>query len=323
MWCWAIAPNLPRMRRLACAVLVAAGLAGCGGGDRATNRRPRPRPSGRFDAERAFADLEAQVEIGPRESGTPAAHRTAELIAGRLADAGLDRRWRSSVRTRTWSARSRAPRTAPWSSARTTTPRTDRRLRRRQRRRLGGRGAARARPHAAPSACRDRRCSSSPSTPRRRAAIAPFEVDGTRGSRQYVDYAAAGGEQGSAPLGQIRAMVLFDLVGDCDLNIPLEPNSDPELYALFAEASARLDGDAAPFDGTSGPVVDDHVPFSRGGDPGGRPDRLRVRPRAVPGRLLAHHRGHARQGLCREPRRGRRGRAAGDPEDPLTKRRGR
>ena len=32
-------------------------------------------------------------------------------------------------------------------------------------------------------------------------------------------------------------MALFDMVGDCDLRIPLEANSDPELYGLFAAAS--------------------------------------------------------------------------------------
>ena len=63
----------------------------------------------------------------------------------------------------------------------------------------------------------------------------PFEFDGARGSRQYVDYARAGGLQGAPALDEIRAMVLFDLVGDCELRIPLEANSDPALYALFAD----------------------------------------------------------------------------------------
>ena len=67
-----------------------------------------------------------------------------------------------------------------------------------------------------------------------------FERDGTRGSRQFVDYARAGGEQGSPPLAEIRAMVLFDMVGDCDLQIPHEQNSDQDLYALFAVAAAEL-----------------------------------------------------------------------------------
>ncbi len=95
----------------------------------------------------------------------------------------------------------------------------------------------------------------------------PFETDGTRGSRQYVDYARSGGDQASVPLGEIRAMVLFDLVGDCELEIPLEAQSDAELYALFAAAAEARSGSAAPFQGAATAVVDDHVPFLEAGIP--------------------------------------------------------
>lgn len=89
----------------------------------------------------------------------------------------------------------------------------------------------------------------------------PFAEDGTRGSRQYVRYAAAGGRQGSPPLERIRAMVLFDLVGDCNLSIPRERNSDPGLYALFADADPGL------FAGETDAVLDDHIPFRDAGVP--------------------------------------------------------
>ena len=62
-----------------------------------------------------------------------------------------------------------------------------------------------------------------------------FDDDGTRGSRQYVKYARKA-RQGSPPLKQIEAMVLFDMIGDCDLKVPLEANSSPDLYRLFADA---------------------------------------------------------------------------------------
>jgi len=103
-----------------------------------------------------------------------------------------------------------------------------------------------------------------------------FEQDGTRGSRQYIDYAQDGGLRGSPPLGEIRAMVLFDLVGDCELSIPLEGNSDPGLYALFAEAAIEAGvaelvggeaGSSAPFAGTTGAILDDHIPFRDAGVP--------------------------------------------------------
>ena len=56
-------------------------------------------------------------------------------------------------------------------------------------------------------------------------------------------------------------MVLFDMVGDCDLQIPHEANSDPEPLRLFADAATELDGRPAPFGGRTFPVGDDHTPF--------------------------------------------------------------
>ena len=90
----------------------------------------------------------------------------------------------------------------------------------------------------------------------------PFDLDGARGSRQFVRYAGRG-RQGTPPLSQIRAMVLFDLVGDCDLRIPREENSDAGLYDLFAQAASDQSGSdsPAPFAGTAPPVLDDHIPF--------------------------------------------------------------
>lgn len=95
----------------------------------------------------------------------------------------------------------------------------------------------------------------------------PFTEDGARGSAQYVRYSRGGGRQGSPPLGEIREMVLFDLVGDCDLQIPLEANSDPALYDRFRGAALELDpgGDGAPFVGEADAVLDDHVPFAEAG----------------------------------------------------------
>jgi Zn-dependent M28 family amino/carboxypeptidase len=89
-----------------------------------------------------------------------------------------------------------------------------------------------------------------------------FVRSGDRGSGQYVRYARTG-DQGTPPLSSIRAMVLFDLVGDCDLRIPLEANSDPTLYGLFAAAP----GADSVFTGRSGGVLDDHTPFERAGVP--------------------------------------------------------
>ena len=86
----------------------------------------------------------------------------------------------------------------------------------------------------------------------------PFEEDGTRGSRQFVALAEEGGGEGAPPIDDIEAMFLLDMVGDCDLEIPREANSDKELYAL-------LEGDA--FGGETGAILDDHIPFIEAGVP--------------------------------------------------------
>ena len=53
--------------------------------------RQRPTaPSRRSTPDRAFADLEAQVDLGPRPSGSAARRGQAELLAQRLEEAGVE-----------------------------------------------------------------------------------------------------------------------------------------------------------------------------------------------------------------------------------------
>ncbi len=249
------------MRPLAAAVLTVIALASCGEGDRPLD------VDGGFDATRAFADLEAQVELGPRPAGSPAGRRTAALLAARLREAGVEdvvvqRPWRNVVGT----IRGRGPGTVVVGAHFDTKDDVG----------SGFEGAndgasgtavvlelARAlpRPLPGPSVALALFDAEEPRGSR------PFELDGTRGSRQYVADARAGGLQGTPPLDEIRAMVLFDLVGDCELRIPLEAYSDPALYALFADAARRRTDSPAPFEGTRIGIEDDHVPFLEAGVP--------------------------------------------------------
>lgn len=243
------------------ALLVAAAAAGCGADDEPAA------PAGGFDSRRAMADLEAQVAIGPRPAGSPGARRTAALIARRLRAAGVERvavqrPWRNVVGTLPGSE----PGTVVVGAHFDTKDDV-------------GAGFAGANDGASGVAVVLELARSLPRPlPGPSVSLAlfdaeeargdrPFELDGTRGSRQYVAYARRGGARGSPPLDRVRAMVLFDLVGDCDLEIPLEANSSPELYAPFAEAAERRTGSPAPFEGTSGAVADDHVPFLEAGVP--------------------------------------------------------
>jgi Zn-dependent M28 family amino/carboxypeptidase len=249
-----MAPNLPPVRGLALLVAVTVLVAGCGD-DQSTSTSTG---ESSFDAERAFADLEAQVEIGPRPSGSPANRRTAEWLAARLRDTGVDdvhiqHPWRNVVGV--------IPGDEPDAIV------------------LGAHfdtkdipgfvGANDGASGVAVVLELARQLQAPLHGPSVYLALfdaeeargdRPFEVDGTRGSRQYVRLARAGGAQGVPALGEIKEMILLDMVGDCDLAIPREASSDPELYA-------RIAAGGGPFGGASAPVLDDHVPFLDAGIP--------------------------------------------------------
>jgi glutaminyl-peptide cyclotransferase len=247
-----------RLSRAALAALAAAALAGCGDG--------ADEPADLFDAERALEDVRAQVEIGPRPSGSRASRETVRWIARELRragveDVGVQRPYANVVGT----IPGREPRAVVVGAHHDTKDGIP-----------GFVGANDGASGVAVVLELARSLEAPLDGPSVHLALfdaeeargeRPFEADGTRGSRQYVEYARRGGEQGSPPLGEIEAMVLFDLVGDCDLRIPREGGSDPGLYALFADAAEDASGDPAPFTGSAAPVLDDHVPFAEAGIP--------------------------------------------------------
>jgi glutaminyl-peptide cyclotransferase len=238
------------------AVALAAG--GCGGDD--------GDGANLFDAERAYRDVEAQVAIGPRPAGSPGSREEVALIerglrAAGVEDVGVQHPYANVVGT----IPGREPGAVVVGAHHDTKDGIP-----------GFVGANDGASGVAVVLELARSLQAPLDGPSLHLALfdaeeargsRSFEADGTRGSRQYVEYAAAGGRQGSPPLDEIDAMVLFDLVGDCDLQIPLEPNSDPELHARFAEASSEADGDPAPFTGSTTPIGDDHVPFREAGVP--------------------------------------------------------
>ncbi len=251
--------------RLALAALAGLlGIAGCGGAAPALDPVTVPgHPPPRFDAAHAFRLLRAEVAIGPRPARSAADARDARFIAARLRAAGVHD---VEIQRPYLNVVGRIPGTEPGSvviGAHHDTKDIP-----------GFVGAndgasgvavvlelARALAHGwrGPSldfALFDAEESAGPGD-----AVRDFMRSGDRGSGQYVADAAHG-EQGTPRLGSIRAMVLFDLVGDCDLEIPLEASSDPGLYALFANASP-----GGPFTGAANAVLDDHTPFERRGIP--------------------------------------------------------
>jgi glutaminyl-peptide cyclotransferase len=237
-------------------------LAGCGG----SQSPAPPDDDGAFDAERAFRDLRAQVEIGPRPSGSAASREEVRFIVGRLRDAGIRdvrvQRPYLNVVARTPGDQSGTVVVGAHHDTKNGIPAfvgaND-----------GASGVAvllelaRELPPRLEGPAIDLVFFDAEEARGDR----PFDLDGARGSGQFVRYARRGGVGGSPPLAQIRAMVLFDLVADCELGIPREENSDPGLYRLFTEASEDATGSGAPFIGTAPPVLDDHLPFLDAGIP--------------------------------------------------------
>lgn len=242
-------------------LLLLTSLPGCGGDS------DGPAAVDRFDGGRAFSDLRKQVEIGPRPSGSAGSRAEVGLIVSTLRDAGLEPRVQK-----------------PWHNVVATIPGSEPGVIV-----LGAHhdtvnsvpGFLGANDGASGVAVLMEFARSLPSRVEGRSIQLvffdaeearnnrDFEVDGTRGSRQYVDYAQRGGLQGSARIAEIKAMVLYDMIGDCDLKIPFESLSDVDLYSTFANAAKELSGsdDAAPFTGTASGVLDDHIPFARAGIP--------------------------------------------------------
>ena len=84
-----------------------------------------------------------------------------------------------------------------------------------------------------------------------------FLADGIRGAKV------------AAPIyRKARAMILLDFVGNKDLQLRRELNSDPALWERLRRAAIRVGvGSVFPASPTQGPILDDHYPFAEEGVP--------------------------------------------------------
>ncbi|MFL6278849.1 MAG: M28 family peptidase, partial [Vicinamibacterales bacterium] len=85
-------------------------------------------------------------------------------------------------------------------------------------------------------------------------------TDHTYGSRYYVDAARKNGT-----IGDIRAFVLVDMIGDRNLVIKREANSTPALTGAIWSAATRLN--RREFVAQTTPIEDDHLEFLAAGVP--------------------------------------------------------
>ncbi len=250
---------------LALTVLLA--LTGCAAEDASEPFAPKV---DRFDAERAMRDVRAQAAIGPRHSGSTGGIEEVELITRRLrAISGVEgiavqAPWQNVVARIPGSGEgsivvgahhdTKDDIPSPFEGAND-----------------GASGVAvvleLARALAIDAPIRGSSIEFAFFDGEEARGDRPFTLDGARGSRQYLAQAVAGGGDGTPPVGDLRAMVLFDLVGDCELQLPREENSDAALYDAFAEAAVEVGGSAGPFTGVAPGVQDDHIPFAQAAIP--------------------------------------------------------
>jgi glutaminyl-peptide cyclotransferase len=257
----------PTARRLAVvSVVIAAALTVAACDEDGADSRGTTGADDLFDADRAFDDLRAQVEFGPRPAGSPPNRRQTRFLARRLRQAGADgvriqRPHRNVVATIPGRERGTVVVGAHHDT-------------------YDLEGLVGANDGASGVAVVLELARSLPRPldgPSVRVALfdaeearpgRDFATDGTRGSRQYLRNAERDRRRmGSPAIESIRAMVLFDLVGDCELELPREASSDAELYSAFEDAAREVDGHAAPFGGEVAAVADDHVPFLEAGIP--------------------------------------------------------
>lgn len=244
------------MRRLATLLLLTGWLAACGGGgedptadsDVVTNR---------FDADRAFADLEAQVAIGPRPSGSPEALETAELIASRLEEAGVEgieiqRPLANVVGSIPGDTRKVVVVGAHFDTE--DAPGF-----------VGANDGA-----SATAVVLELARALRPRQLRPTLVFAFFDGEESPAGtpdEEFERYGLRGSRVAARRYARADAMVLLDFVGDRDLSIPREDGSDRRLWSKL-RASARAVGAGRFFPPGAYPeVIDDHVPFQERGVP--------------------------------------------------------
>jgi glutaminyl-peptide cyclotransferase len=236
-------------------LLACGALAACNGGAGAPGSATMA--PDRFDARRAFADLRAQVELGPRPAGSAASRRLAERLRARLPR-GRFEAVPGGLRNVVGTLPGRGEPVligahydtkdipgfvgANDSASGTATVlelarvlRAGRRACQREIRFVMFDG------EESPAGSPD----------------SAFLRDGLRGSKAYA----------AAHADELAAAVIVDFVGDRDLSIPREAGSDVRLWRLLRDSARRVGAiDAFPA-GPEGRILDDHTPFADRGVP--------------------------------------------------------
>ncbi len=240
-----------------CAVVAApAGLAACGGSDDKTDASAAARPPDRFDAAAAFELLKDQVELGPRPAGSDASRKLADRLRKLLPD-GRFQKVPGGLRNVVGRVKGRDPDRFVVVGAHYDTKDAPSFVGAND----GASGTA-----VAVELARTIK----PRTIGPTLVFVLFdgeESPADTSDADFVDKGLRGSRVAARAYRDAEAMILLDFVGDKNLVIPREINSDPELWKQL-RAAARSAGKGKYFPAARQPgIADDHIPFLERGVP--------------------------------------------------------
>ena len=218
---------------------------------------PAPRPTvDRFDEHAAWARLVAQVELGPRPSGSPASRTLAARLKAALPR-GSYQPVPGGLRNVVGFVRGRDPSRYVVVAAHYDTKELP--------------GFVGANDGAGGTALLVQLARTiKPRTIRPSVvflALDGEEVPAGKSEDDFLTYGIRGAKVAAPIYRKAQAMILLDFVADKDLSIPREANSNRPLWARLRRAAQRV-GVGSVFPATLfGPVLDDHYPFLREGVP--------------------------------------------------------
>jgi len=213
-------------------------------------------PVDRFDEARAFGWLRRQVELGPRPAGSPKSRRLARLLRAALPG-GRFQAVPGRLRNVIGLVPGRDPaRTVVVGAHYDTKDERD----------FVGANDAGSGTAVVMELARVIR----PRMLRPTVVFILFDGEESPRGSDDEDFEAAGlrGSKIAAPAyGAAEAMILLDFVGNRNLSIAREANSDPALWYRLRQAAGRVGAGRAFPRRVEAPVSDDHLPFIRAGVP--------------------------------------------------------